>query len=324
MANSLYRLDYSETVTLGGANENIRVRGVSEENPLLLFLHGGPGVCDRHWVLKYQSGLADVCTMVCWDQRGSGKSYSSAQSREKLSVDLMVSDAEQLADYLCGKFKKDKLYIVGHSWGSVLGVLLSQRRPERVAAYVGMGQVVDLDENERISYKFVWDEATRRNDKKALRDLARIGEPVNGSYGPLKNLITQRNYMTKYGGGAYNKSESIWTSLVIPVLRSPEYTLFDLLRYARGSFYNLEQLWGEVASTIRFNQTVKELDVPVYITQGIHDQNTPISISKKWFDNLKAPYKEWIPFEKSAHSPIKEEPELWGAVIREKLFDSKK
>jgi len=323
MSKQTYPLDYKEIVTLGGARQHIRLRGTDASNPLLLFLHGGPGVCDRHWVLKDQSHLADVCTIVCWDQRGGGKSYSKAQSREKMTIDLIVRDAEELIEYLCAKFNKDKLYIVGHSWGSILGVLLSQRCPGRIAAYVGMGQVVDLDENEQISYRFVLAEAERRGDKKALRDLTRIGTPVNGSYGSIKNLITQRNYMTKYGGGAYNCSENIFASLILPILRSPEYTLPDLIRYIRGSFYCLSQLWDEVTGSIRFNVSAKNLQVPVYITQGDHDQNTPTSIARKWFDELEAPYKEWIPFERSAHSPIKEEPELWGRIIREKLFNQK-
>lgn len=320
MPKQSYATDYREVITLGGAPSHIRVRGTSSENPLLLFLHGGPGGPDRHLVLKHQSALADVCTLICWDQRGSGKSYTRAQAREEMTIDLIVRDAEELIEYLCKKFNKEKLYVVGHSWGSVLGVLLAQRKPERLAAYVGMGQVVDLDENERLAYKFVWDEANRRGDKKAIRDLQRIGEPVDGSYGSLKNLMIQRNIMTKYGGGVYNETESIWKSVIVPVLKSPEYSLIDLYRYARGSYYCIGQLWNEVTVNIRFNKTVRALDMPVYITQGVHDENTPSSIAKAWFDELQAPHKEWIPFEKSAHSPIREEPELWGKIIREKLF----
>ena len=320
MAKQRFALDYKEVVTLGGAQQHIRVRGTDDKNPVLLFLHGGPGVCDRHWVLKDQSGLADVCTIVCWDQRGGGKSYSKAQSREGMTIDLIVSDATELVEYLCRKFMKEKVYIVGHSWGSIVGILLIQRCPERIAAYVGMGQVVDIDVNEQLSYKFVWDEAQRRGDKKAIRDLTRIGEPVDGSYGSVKNLITQRNYMSKYGGGTYESSENIWTSFIIPVLLSPEYTLADMVKYIKGTFYCLEKLWTEVAGTIRFSRTATKLDVPVYITQGEHDNNTPTSIAIKWFESLEAPYKEWIPFGKSGHAPIKEEAELWGKTIREKLF----
>jgi pimeloyl-ACP methyl ester carboxylesterase len=163
-----YALDYKEVVMLEGVPQHIRVRGVCASNPVLLFLHGGPGGPDRHWVMKCQSGLADTFTLVCWDQRGSGKSYTRAQSREKMTIEIMVRDAVALIEHLCAKFSKDAVYIVGYSWGSVLGVLTSLRCPKRVAAYVGMGQVVDLDENESHSYKLVLEEAYQRNDKKAI------------------------------------------------------------------------------------------------------------------------------------------------------------
>lgn len=320
MKKQHYPLDLKEVVTLCGTDQHIRIRGTDASNPILLFFHGGPGVCDRHWVLEHQSGLCDVCTIVCWDQRGSGKSYSKAQSREKMTIKGMVDDAEALIEYLLKKFNKEKLYIVGHSWGSVLGVLTALRCPNRIEAYVGMGQVVNLDENEILAYKFVWDEANRRNDKKGIAALLRIGEPVDGRYKSMDDLMVQRNYMTKYGGGEYNKQESIYTSVALPILRSPEYSLTDILRYAKGSFYCLGQLWDEIASTIRFNDTVKKLDVPIYLAEGRHDQNTPASIAQKWFDELEAPRKEWVWFENSAHSPIKEEPELWGKAVRELLF----
>ena len=320
MAEKTYSIDYKKVITLGGAQQHIRVRGTDPAKPVLLFLHGGPGVSDRHWVLKYQSDLAEVCTMVCWDQRGSGKSYNGKQAKQTMTIDMMVSDANELVEYLCKEFSRDKLYIVGHSWGTILGVLLVQKYPDRIASYVGMGQVVNLDENEQLSYQFVWDEANRLSDKKAISKLKKIGVPKNGSYGSLNNLITQRNYMTKYGGAAYNQKESIWSSMILPIIKSPEYTLIDLLSYARGSFYCLGQLWDEVTERIRFNETVKELAVPVYLTEGRHDQNTPSSIAWKWFEKLKAPSKKWIWFEKSGHSPIKEEPELWGKTVRELLF----
>lgn len=320
MSGSNYTIDYKKAIQLGGVEQHIRVRGTRVENPVILFLHGGPGVCDRHWVLKYQSGLADVCTLVCWDQRGAGKSYNKEQAARKMSLETVASDACELIEYLSETFGQEKIIIVGHSWGSVLGVLVSQRIPQRIAAYVGMGQVVDFAENEDLAYQFVWEEATRRNDKKALRDLERIGKPERGNYGSLDNLIVQRNYMSKYGGGTYGKSESALSSLIFPLLQSPEYTLLDLYKYAKGSFYCLGEIWEEMVEVINFKESATELAVPVFLTEGRHDQNTPCSIAEAWFDTLEAPYKEWIWFEESAHSPIKEEPELWAKAIRERVL----
>ena len=314
-----YALDERSTVMLNGAPQSIRLRGTDSANPVLLFLHGGPGVCDRHRVLKFHSALADAATLALWDQRGAGKSYNNKQAKETLSVDMMVEDARALVEYLCERFGKEKLYIVGHSWGSLLGTLLAQRYPSHIAAYVGMGQVTNLPENERISYEFVLEEAKKRSDSKGLSELSRIGAPVNGQYKTLDDLVTQRNYLSKYGGGLYNQKASIWSSMILPLVQSSEYTPVDWARYAKGSFYSLRQLWGEI-SQLNFMETVPKLDVPVYITQGRHDLNAPSLLAREWFDRLEAPYKEWIWFEQSAHSPIVEEPARWQAVIREKLF----
>ncbi len=311
-----YAIDTKEAVEINGTKLHIRIRSNNADNPLVLFLHGGPGVCDRHWVLKYQSGLADVCTMVCFDQRGSGKSFTYAQGKQTMTLDQVITDARLLIEYLCNRFHKEKLIIVGHSWGSFLGTLLAQRYPEHIAAYIGMGQLADGPENELTSYEFVWNEANKRGDKKAIADLTRIGAPKNGLYASMDDLMVQRDYMTKFGGGGYKESQSIVKSVLIPLLQSPEYTLFDLPKYSEGVFYNLRQLWNDVAVSSFIND-VQKLTVPVFITQGRHDQNTPSALARRWFDALDAPQKEWFWFEESAHSPIKEEPEAWGRTVRE-------
>lgn len=310
-----YAIDEKSTVTLGGITQHIRIRSTDEKLPVLLFIHGGPGVCDRHWVLANQSSLAEVCTMVCWDQRGAGLSWSKDVKREDMKVQRCVDDAHELLLYLKERFGKEKIYVVGHSWGTLLGSLLCYQYPDDVAVYIGMGQFVDGPENERISYEFVLEEAKKRGDKKALRDLARIGWPKEGHYASLDDLMVQRDLMTKYGGEDYGESDGIVKAVVMPILRSPEYSLLDMWKYYKGTFFNLECMWNEV---VDFNlmESVPELKMPVYLTEGRHDQNTPIPIAQKWFDALKAPRKEWIWFEKSAHSPIKNEPEEWGKTVR--------
>ena len=301
---------------------DLRLRGTKEDNPVVLFLHGGPGVCDRHFILEEQAELTDVCTIVCLDQRGAGKSYTRAQGKREMSVDQVVEDARIVVEFLCDNFHKEKIYIVGHSYGSFLGVLLCQRYPKHIAAYVGLGQLADGPENERISYEFVWNEAQKRGDAKAIADLTRIGAPVHGFYKSLDDLTVQRNYMTKFGGAAQGESESIFASMVLPVLRSPEYTLGDLIRYAIGAYYNMRELWRQVI-TCDFLSTVQKLDVPVYITAGRHDRNTPPELAKRWLDALVAPKKEWFWFEDSAHSPIREEKEKWNKTLRTQVLGTK-
>ena len=315
MSKIKYALDTKEKIQLGGVMQSIRIRSTDPNLPVLLFLHGGPGVCDRHWVLGDQSGLAEVATMVCWDQRGAGLSYDKKASLAVMTVSRMVEDAAELVEYLCKRFDKEKVIVVGHSWGSLLGTLLVHRHPEHIAAYIGMGQYVEGDRNEQISYDFVMNVAKERGDKKALADLERIGAPVNGHYRSIADLQVQRDYMTKYGGGGYKESGSLITSLVIPLILTPEYRLWDLIGYTNGAYASLDALWDEVVDADLISE-VKSLAVPVYLTEGRHDQNTPPVLAQEWFDNLEAPYKEWIWFEESAHSPIKEEPELWGKTVR--------
>jgi pimeloyl-ACP methyl ester carboxylesterase len=314
-----FPIDEHLKLVLNGTTLDFRIRGTREDNPVLLFLHGGPGVCDRHFVLEDQSPLADICTLVCFDQRGSGKSYTREQGAQHMDMELVIGDAIAAIDYLRTRFNQDKIYLAGHSYGSFLGILLCTRIPEKIAAYIGTGQLANGAENERISYEFVLYEATKRGDKKALEALARIGAPVDGFYRSLDDLTVQRNLMTKFGGAAHGKRENMISSMVLPILRSPEYTLPDIAGYAKGAYYNLRELWREVIAC-KFDQTVTKLGVPVFITQGRHDRNTPSELAKGWFDALEAPKKTWIWFEESAHSPIREEKEKWNRTVRTQVF----
>lgn len=313
-----YAIDEKFTLELGGVPQAIRILSSDAALPVLLFIHGGPGVCDRHWVLGEQSALARVCTMVCWDQRGAGLSWSSRLKQADMSVSQMVEDAHELLLYLKRRFQKRGIHIVGHSWGSLLGTLLAHKYPEDVASYIGMGQFVSGPENERLSYRFVLEEAEKRGDKKALAALERIGWPQNGHYASLDDLMVQRDLMSKYGGEDYGESDGIIKAVVMPILRSPEYSLLDLYKYYKGAFFSLRALWDEVVDyDLRFS--APELKVPVYLTEGRHDQNTPIPIAQEWFALLKAPRKQWLWFENSAHSPIKNEPRAWGTAVRDIL-----
>ena len=317
-----YALDESIYIPVNGDSQNIHIRSTNPENPVLLFVHGGPGVCDRSWVMPMQSQyLADRFIIVCWDQRMAGKNYRSSKASADMTLDQQVEDMHDVVLYLVNRFHQDKIYIVGHSWGSILSCLYLPKYPENIKAYVGMGQFINGPLNEKISYDFVVDYAKEHNDTKALKDLAAIGEPVDGMYaGGLDALMVQRNYMTKFGGGSWKEKENIFKSVLVPFFTSGEYSLIpDLYRYYKGTFYCLEKLWPQVVK-LKFDETVKKLDVPVYLFQGDHDQNTPTPLAKDWFDRLETPYKEYVPFHESAHSPIKEEPELWGKTLVEKLL----
>ena len=311
-----YQLDYSENVEVNGSIQNIRVRAAKKGLPVILFLHGGPGVCDRHNILRDHSDLAEDFTLVCWDQRGSGKSYTPDIKKSIPKVADYVDDVEFMLEYLTGKFGVRKVAMVGHSWGSIIGVLAAARRPDLLFVYVGEGQFVDGDRNEEGSYRFCLEEAKRRGDKKALAALEK-GAPVDGVYPDNKSMMTQRDCLSRYGGAIHGGKQGLVKGLLMPLLKTKEYSLADIVKYAQGATYLTDVMWPDVVG--QRLSAIKSLDVPVVITQGRHDYNTPSAIAKEWFDALSAPAKKWVWFENSAHSPDVEEPEKWSAVLKGEL-----
>ena len=308
-----YELDYSENIVVNDDVQNIRVRARRKGLPVILFLHGGPGVCDRHWVLEKQSALAEEYTIVCWDQRGSGKSYRPEIRDYIPTVEQFVDDVEFMLEYLTGKFGVEKVILAGHSWGTLIGTLAAYRYPDKVAAYIGQGQLVNGTKNEAESYAFCVREAQRLNDKRGMKMLEG-NAPVNGVYPTRKAMMAQRDCLCKYGGESYKERKGLVGSLLIPLLKSKEYNLGEIIGYAKGALYLSDVMWKDVIG-VKFDEDIKQLKVPVIITQGRHDYNTPSSVAREWFDALDAPFKKWIWFEESAHSPIKEESEKWGREV---------
>ena len=311
-----YQLDYSENVEVNGSIQNIRVRAAKKGLPVILFLHGGPGVCDRHNILRDHSDLAEDFTLVCWDQRGSGKSYTPDIKKSIPKVADYVDDVEFMLEYLTGKFGVRRVAMVGHSWGSIIGVLAAARRPDLLFVYVGEGQFVDGDRNEEGSYRFCLEEAKRRGDKKALAALEK-GAPVDGVYPDNKSMMIQRDCLSRYGGAIHGGKQGLVKGLLMPLLKTKEYSLADIVKYAQGATYLTDVMWPDVVG--QRLSAIKSIDVPVVITQGRHDYNTPSAIAKEWFDALSAPAKKWVWFENSAHSPDVEEPEKWSAVLKGEL-----
>jgi pimeloyl-ACP methyl ester carboxylesterase len=312
-------IDRKLKVTLGDLPQKIHIKGSDKANPVLLFLHGGPGVCNRHTVMTAHADLADAFTLVAWDQRGSGGSWRGAKE-ETLTVDRLVEDARELVLWLCGEFQKEKIFIIGGSWGSELGTWLAFRYPEHIAAYVGFGQVVNGTRNEDLSFQFTREEAEKAGDQKALAILDRVGPPEKGLYkGGFEGLMAQRRIMMKYGGYSPSAAKrSYFRSMVVPMFFSGEYSLPDLVGLARGYRYVLTAMWPEVGLT-DFPKTCTRFAVPYFIFDGVLDRNTPAALVEDYFNQIQAPVKELVWFENSAHNPMGDEPERFKTLLREKL-----
>ena len=309
-------------VTLGGLKQTIHIKGNNVDNPVLLFLHGGPGVTNRHSVMTSNDDLLDDFTIVAWDQRGTAGSYKGAKP-EDLTIRQMINDANELVNYLCDRFNKKKIFVIGGSWGSLLGTWLLHEHPEKIAAFVGFGQVVNIHKNELISWQYSLDEATKANDEKAIETLKRIGPPEMGCYkggDVFDQMMLQRNIMMKYGG--YSKEEGkqdYFNAMVKPIIKSGEYSLSDLIGYVKGYKFVLRNMWVEIGKT-DFEKTCTEFKAPIFIFDGRLDYNTPSELVEHWFNMIKAPRKELHWFEKSGHNPMSDEPESFKKLLKEKLL----
>ncbi len=312
-------IDKKLKVKLNGFEQKIHIKSNDIKKPVLLFLHGGPGVCNRHGIMTAHKDLLDSFTIVGWDQRGSGGSYKGVNVKD-LTIDQLVEDARALVEYLCKEFNKDKIFIIGGSWGSELGTWLSYKYPEQLAGFVGFGQVVNGRLNEEISYNFALSEAKKAGDLKSVQKLEQLGPPVNGVYkGGFEGMMIQRRVMMKHGGYSKNKNKrSYFRSMVVPMLFSGEYTVSDIYGIIKGHKLVLEKMWPEVGAT-DLAKTCTEFNIPILIFDGVHDQNTPAELVEDYFNLIKAPQKELIWFDHSGHNPMNDEPEKFKRLLREKL-----
>lgn len=300
-------------IKIGGIDQWILVRGKNKDNPILLFLHGGPGSSQIAVASKYQALLEEQFLVVNWDQRGAGMSYSPNLSRAEMTVDRFIEDTRELIEYLTGEYGKEKLYLAGHSWGSLLGALVSYRFPDLILGYIGIGQAVDLQENERLAYDYVFGCAEETNNRKALKQLRRMGEPP---YKDILNSTRIRSRWTSSFHGRFYKAGM--GKLVLQYLFSSEYSFMDLVRFLRGSIFSYQTMWLEIMD-INLLEQVPSLNLPVLFLLGRHDFTTPYEIAVRYFEKLTAPSKEMVWFENSAHCMPFEEADVFQRVILDKL-----
>lgn len=307
-----------EKVMLGGQEQYLIIRGKDSTKPVMLFLHGGPGFSEAGIMKKLNPAIEKDFVMVYWEQRGAGKSFSKDIPAESMTIDQLVSDTKEVSELLSKRFKKDKIYIMGHSWGSFLGISTAYKYPELYYSFFGVSQICHQYNGEKVGFEWAKDEANKRNDKEAIKLLSETSFPDSLANGQkwLDYIGVQRNYLNKYGGGVAHEMTGMWPLMKI-FLNAKEYTLSEKMNSMSGMMFSMEDLWPEMISKNLFVD-IDSMQIPVYIFQGIHDRTTPYSIAKDFFDELKAPEKEFFTFENSAHSPSVEEVDKFNSIVREK------
>ncbi len=310
-----------DRVELGGLEQFVLIRGVDVRNPLLLIVHGGPGAAETPLVREHLASLEKHFTVVNWDQRGAGKSYSPDIDPKTMNREQFVADAIELIEHLTKRFERERVYLLGHSWGSLIGVSVAQKRPDLLHAYIGTGQIARMSETEPMSYHWTLAQARERGDASAVAELEAIGPPPYGDEPEdIQKLLTQRQYLFGYGGSVHGVTSV--TAILLPLFWNDEYNLGEKLAYVDAMMFSTPLLWPELRDADLFRE-VPALDVPVYLAQGRHDRVADSGVAKRWFDALRAPRKDFQWFEHSAHSPAFEEPEAFTQWMESLIQDGR-
>ncbi len=302
-----------EAVELGDVEQWIYLRGHDRDKPVLLFLHGGPGSPEMPFAREFGLRLEEHFVVVHWDQRASGKSAGKEVPPNSLTVERFVADAVELIDRLRDRFDEERVYLLGHSWGSVLGTLVARDHPELLHAYIGMGQVVNMRLNEEISHRFVEERAREAGNESALAEISGLTPPYEND---ASELMVQRKWLDRFGGAVHDGS---LLPFILRGMLSPEYSLRDVVAIITSLGGLVEEMWGQMLE-VDFIEQAPRLDVPVYFLTGRHDYNTPFELVERYYEILEAPHKEIVWFEHSAHMPNLEEPERFQDVLIDQIL----
>ena len=300
-------------VDLNGRREWITIRGWDKEKPVLLFLAGGPGGTQLAAVRHELAALEKDFVVIGWDQPGSGKSSGAVETKD-ISVETYIEDGHALTGYLKERFGKDKIFLIGESWGSALGVFLADRYPEDYFALIGTAQMVDFLKTDQMDYNVVMEMARNAGDTALIERLTRNGEPpYNGKGNALKTAVFL-NYLSaemardpRIHNAGYDTLRDIG---------SPEYGLMDKINYFRGLVNTFDQVYPQLYG-IDLRRDYAQLEIPVWFFLGRYDLNAPAVLAEEYEQVLQAPRKGIVWFEHSGHSPwINERDKFTEEVLR--------
>ncbi|AZA76634.1 alpha/beta hydrolase [Chryseobacterium sp. G0186] len=293
--------------TVGGVQQWVYVRGQNKGNPVILFVHGGPASPIAPVMWMFQRPIEEYFTVVNYDQRASGKTYNANDTlalKNTININQYVDDAIQMAELIKKKYNKKKLILIGHSWGTIISMKAALKRPDLFYAYIGIGQIINTKDNERLSVDFAVKEATRLKNEVALKELASIAPYPGNTPITRPRIIIARKWPQYYGGlTAYRNNSRYFFQA--PLL-SPEYSYNDAEAIGKGSLFTLSKVLPEFLDTNFKN--IKTFPIPVFMFMGRHDYTTPSEPTSQWLQNVKAPFKKGIWFENSAHLIPIEEP----------------
>ena len=292
---------------IGGIDQWLSVRGQDLRNPIILFVHGGPASPLMPTTWQFQRPLEEYFTVVNWDQRGAGKTFGEtdpAAIADTIHVPRYVDDAIEVAEHIRAKYRQRKLILMGHSWGTVVGMGAALKRPDLFYAYVGIGQNINTRENERISFEYGLAQARAHGNAEAIKELESIAPYPGDKPITRERIIIARKWPQFYGGLTAWRAESPY--FFNASLLSPEYEAKDRAAIDEGNVFTLGRILPEFLE-VDFTG-VKRFPIPVVMFMGRHDYTTPSEPTQKWLDAVAAPSKQAVWFERSSHMIPWEEP----------------
>lgn len=297
---------------IGGIPQGYFIRGENEQNPVILFLHGGPGSPELSMIKDTE--LEKHFTVCYWEQRGAGMTFSSNTNPATMTTKQFVEDTRQMTDSLREWYGVEKIYLMGHSWGSYLGIKTIEKHPELYYAYIGIGQVCNQLESERQAYDYIVAEACKAGNTKTVEAFEAYDKYADDFPSNDYLLKVRTNSMNKYGVGIKHKDCSMF-DIAVDLLYYRGYTYMDKIHYLQGTMFSLNNMFHRIIDDNLF-ETSTQFEVPVYILQGKYDYQVSYQLAKSYLDSIDAPHKEFFIFEQSAHSPNLEEPKRFVEVVK--------
>jgi len=290
-------IDEASYVAIGGIEQWVTIRGQYRDNPVLLFLHGGPGDVTNPWTYALFAPWQEQFTVVQWDQRGAGRTLrkTGPAIAPTVTLDRIVQDGIELAEYLRKHLGKDKVIIVGHSFGSIVGVLIARARPDLFFAYVGTGQVADGPGSYHAAYDVLLRKAHTMGNQQAVDDLEHIGPPP---YKSPQGYSVQRKWANVFEGADQFIYGTIGLALV-----APGNSVDDINDSVEGQQLSGERL-GPQTALLTPKDLGLEFAVPMFVFQGADDFTTPTQLARHYLASIKAPQKAFVAIAGGGHFAV--------------------
>ncbi|MBN2779098.1 MAG: alpha/beta hydrolase [Bacteroidales bacterium] len=305
-------------VQINGANLGMFITGTDSTKPVLLFVHGGPGM-PEYTISREHPLVLEKYFTVCWlEQRGAGMSYDKKMTKESLSFEILISDLIEVSKYLKSRFNQEKIYLMAHSGGSFSAMQLVAKAPEHFHAYLAVAQITNQQESEKLAFEYMTNEYRKRGDKKMLKEFSKYD--INKLNNP-KYYVMRDKPMHHLGIGTTHEMKSVITGVFFPVMKNKDYTFRERINIWRGKSFTTKTvgLWSELVLT-DITQKVKKIEVPIYFFHGVYDYTVSYKLAKSYYEMLVAPEKAFYSFENSAHSPMFEESQKFGEIIENDIL----